>query len=123
MIVIDGTVYNVPVIALRETCDFLDKYAERVETGELKRELIGTYHNYQIEFGAGAPPADLAALWLKLTEPVEFHTVTVPDDGGDYTFTAYFAGVQREVRKVAGAQAFWKNLTANFVAQKPRRTP
>lgn len=122
-IIIDGVTYNVPVVALTETCDMLDKYAERVETGELKRELIGTYHNYRVEFGSGATPAEMAALWLKLTEAVEFHTVTVPDDGGDFTFTAYFANMRREIRKVDGATAFWRNLTADFIAKIPRRTP
>lgn len=123
-ITIDSTVYEVPVIALRETCDFLDKFAERTEDGILHRELIGTYHNYEIEFGVGSDPAELAALWLVLSEATEFHTVTVPDvDGTDFTFTAYFSSVTRELRKTQTAAAFWKNLMAHFIAQSPRRTP
>lgn len=124
MITIDGTTYDVPVLALREKCEFLDKYAERTEDGVLHRELIGTYHNYEIEFGVGDNPADSAALWLVLTEAVEFHSVTVPDvSGTDYTFTAYFAGVARELRRVQGALTFWRNPTVSFIAQSPRRTP
>ena len=123
-IIIDGTTYAVPVLSLNETCDFLDKYAERTEDGELHRELIGTYHNYQIVFGANVSTTILAALWLKLTEATEFHTVTVPDtDGVDYTFTAYFSGVTRSLRKQYAAETFWKTLTAHFISQSPRRTP
>lgn len=123
-ITIDGVTYDVPVIALRETCDFLDKYAERTEDGVLHRELIGTYHNYELELGVGSNPTDSAALWLKLTEATEFHTVTVPDvSGTDYTYTAYFSNVTRELRRIQGALTFWKSPTVHFVAQSPRRTP
>ena len=124
MITIDGVNYDIPIIALDETCDFLDKYAERTEDGVLHRELIGCYFNQQIQFGTGSNATEYAALWLKLTEPVEFHTVTVPDtDGVDFTFTAYFSGVKRSVRKWTDAQTFWKTLVVNFIAQSPARTP
>ena len=126
MITIDGTTYDVPIVSLDESCDFLDKYAERTEDGILHRELIGCYFNQQIQFGTPSTSqlADYAAIWLKLTEPVEFHTVTVPDtDGVDFTFTAYFSGVKRSSRKWTAAQAFWKTLTVNFIAQSPARTP
>jgi len=122
MITIDGVTYNVPVISIAETADFLDKYAERTENGDLKRELIGVFFNYRIVFGSNAATTELAALWLKLTEPVESHTVTVPDEDGDpYTFTAYFANVKRSLRRETAAQTFWKNLTADFIAMSKAR--
>lgn len=123
MITIDGVDYDVPVIGIQRTADFLDKYAERVETGELKRELIGVYFNYRLRFGRGTNTAGYAALWDKLTEPVEFHTVIVPDEGGDFTFTAYFSNVSDEIIKTTDAANFWKNLTVNFIAKEPARTP
>jgi hypothetical protein len=123
-IVIDGETFDVPIILLDEECEFLDKYAERCEDGVLHRELIGAYFNYDIQFGSKATTTELARLWLKLTEPVEFHTVTVPDeDGDDFTFTAYFAGVKRSLRRKKDAQTFWKNLSAHFIARSPARTP
>lgn len=122
MIVIDGITYDVPVVSVKRTADFLDKYAERTEDGVLHRELIGVYFNYQLQFGSnGVSPTEYAALWTKLTEPVEFHTVTVPDESGDFTFTAYFANVSDEIRKTTGAANFWKNLTVNFIAKAPAR--
>lgn len=124
MITIDGVDYDVPLIALDETCDFLDKYAERTQDGVLHRELIGCYFNQQIQFATGASPTEYAALWLKLTEPVEFHTVTVPDtDGVDFTFIAYFSNVKRSLRKWTDAKTFWQKLVVNFIAQSPARTP
>lgn len=122
-IIIDSVTYDIPVVSLTRRADFLDKYAERTEDGVLHRELIGVYFNYQITFGNTTNTSEYAALWLKLTEPEEFHTVTVPDEGGDYTFTAYFSSVGDELRKVKGATNFFKTLTAHFIAQSPERTP
>lgn len=118
-IVIDSITYDIPVLSISRKADFLDKYAERTEDGVLHRELIGVYFNYQIAFGQTTNVTEYAAFWNKLTEATEFHTVTVPDESGDYTFTAYFAGVSDELRKQQGAKNFWKNLTVNFIAQEP----
>ena len=86
------------------------------------RELIGIYFNYQLKLGSTTDTAEYAKLWSKLTEPEEFHTVTVPGESGDYTFTAYFSNVGDELRKDKGAHTFWRSLTVNFIAQSPART-
>ncbi len=123
-IVIDSTTYNIPILSIRRKAEFLDKYAERTEDGVLHRELIGVYYNYELAFGRTNDTTEYAALWTKLTEPTEFHTVVVPDgDGAPVTFTAYFAGVSDELRKDTDAKTFWKNLIVNFIAQEPARTP
>jgi hypothetical protein len=121
-IIIDGTTYNIPVASIKRKADFLDKYAERTEDGVLHRELIGVYYNYQLQFGRTLNTSDYAALWNKLTEATEFHTVTVPDESGNYTFTAYFSNVGDELVKNKGAASFWKSLTVNFIAQSPAVT-
>jgi len=122
MIIIDGTTYNIPVLSITRRADFLDKYAERTEDGVLHRELIGVYFNYQLKFGQTYNTSEYNALWAKLSEPEEFHTVTVPDEDGDYTFTAYFSNVGDELRKDKGATHYWKNLTVNFISESPART-
>lgn len=123
-ITIDGTTYDVPVVEVSETCDFLDKYAERTLDGVLHRELIGTYHNQQIRFGSPDDMSEYHDLWDKLTEAEEFHTVTVPDsDGVDFTFTAYFSNVTRKLRKWKSGTTKWREMTVNFIAQGPKATP
>lgn len=123
MIIIDGVTYDVPIIDLDETCDFLDKFAERTEDGKLHRELIGVYFNQRITFGQPSTAEEItaySALWAKLTEPVEFHEVTVPDaDGVDFTFTAYFSNVTRKIRKWKSDSTKWRSMTVNFIAQEP----
>lgn len=123
-IVIDSITYDVPVLSIKRKAEVLDKYAERTENGVLHREIIGVYYNYELAFGRTSNTTEYAALWAKLTEPEEFHTVVVPDaDAAPFTFTAYFASVSDELRKETDAKTFWKNLTVNFIAQEPARTP
>ena len=122
MITIDGVSFDIPVIGIVRRAEFLDKYAERTEDGVLHRELIGVYFNYQLQFGSITDTAEYAALWTKLTEPEEFHEVTVPDEDGDYTFTAYFSNVGDTLRKSKDAVNFWKSLTVNFIAMEPARS-
>lgn len=37
MVIVDGIGYDIDVLHLKRTADFLDKYAERTESGDLKR--------------------------------------------------------------------------------------
>ena len=121
MLYIDGIGYKIDVLSVKRTADFLDKYAERTENGDLERELIGVYFNYKLQLGPGVDRAEYARMWDKLTEPVEFHEVTVPDEDGDYTITAYFSNVADELLRKVAEKNYWKNLTVNFIAKKPAR--
>lgn len=121
MLYIDGIGYKIDVLSVKRTAVFLDKYAERTENGDLERELIGVYFNYKLQLGPGIDRTEYARLWDKLTEPVEFHEVTVPDEDGDYTFTAYFSNVADELLRKVAEKNYWKNLTVNFIAKKPAR--
>lgn len=126
MIIVDGITYNIPVKSLKRKAAFLDNYAERTQDGVLHRDLIGVYYNYELTFGRSSNnPSDYAALWLKFTEPVTFHTVQVPDDNGYTSFSAYFAEVGDELISdtTNHARNFWRNLTVNFIAKSPARTP
>lgn len=120
-IIIDGSTYNVPVKQMKRKAEFLYKYAERTMDGKLHSELIGVYFNYQIEFGQAAM-SDYADLWEKLTEPEEFHTITIPDEDGNITFEAYFSNVSDVFKRVDGTTRYMKDLTVNFIAQEPARS-
>lgn len=122
MITIDGTEYNVPIISIKRKFEFLDKYAERTEDGKLHRELIGGYQNYSIQFGTGTDAAAYAALWEKITEPEEFHTVIIPDGDGTHEFSGYFSNISDEMFKYKDPQAFYKNLTLNIISRDATRT-
>lgn len=122
MIRIDGQDFNVEVEELTRKADFLHKYAERTESGDLEAELVGVYFNYKMKLFPGSDPEEYARLWRKLTEPEEFHAVTVPDESGDYTFTAYFANVSDRLLLKRAGRNHWTDLTVDFVAKSPART-
>ena len=122
MLKIDGNTYNVGVVSLSRTADVLDSYAERTEDGVLHRGIIGVYYNYSLQLAPSTDPAEYARLWRKLTEPVEFHTVTVPDESGEYTFTAYFSSVGDTLMMKRAGKSLWKGLKVNFKAQRPARS-
>ena len=119
MLYIDGETYEIPVAGLKRTADFLDKYSERTETGELRRKLTGVFFNYELELGTTSDTIEYARLWDKLTEPVEFHTVTVPDESGDYTFTAYFSNISDELRRQKAGKNYWRGTDRELYREVP----
>lgn len=124
MIIIDGVTYNIPVSSIIRKAEFLDKSAGRTTSGDLKRRLLGVYFNYTINFGVGTDMNEYNNLYDKLTEAVEFHTVTVPDKDTSFTFTAYFSTVQdRLVSSKNNINAVWSDLSLDFISKTPRRTP
>lgn len=122
---VDGIHFDIPMVSLKRRADFLDKYAERVETGELKRELIGVYYNFDLTVGTSEAfgETDYNAFWDKMTEPVEFHEISIPTQYGYYTFTSYISSVSDEYEKILDGKAVFKGFTCKFTAQKPARIP
>ncbi|MDL2327471.1 hypothetical protein LJC64_02265 [Ruminococcaceae bacterium OttesenSCG-928-A11] len=121
MLIIDGQRFDVEVLEVIRKADFLDKYAERTVAGGLERELIGVYLNYQLKLERSSSRAEYARLWKKLTEAVEFHTVVVPDEDGDYTFTAYFSNVGDSLLRQYDGRNYFSGLTVSFTAKEPAR--
>jgi len=122
MLTVDGERFAVDVVSLKRKGDFLDRYAERTESGDLQRDLIGVYYNYELKLEPSAAASEYDRLWEKLTEPVEYHIVTVPyGGGGSYSFTAYFASVADELLCRQAGRNVWHNLTVHFIAKSPAR--
>jgi len=118
---IDGVLFSVPLVSVKRNADFLDKYAERTEDGDLKRELIGVYFNYQMTFGTIDDDATYQRLWDKLTEPVEFHDFKLPTTNGSYAFRGYISGVSDEVEKILSNTAKFTGLQCKFTSKRPSR--
>jgi len=124
MLYIDGQAYDIGVISLKRTADFLDSEAtKRLENGDMYRDLIGVYFNYNLKLEPRTHKngREYDRLWDKLTEPVEFHTVTVPYNNETQSFVAYFSNVSDELLMQSGGTNYWKNLSVNFKAKAPAR--
>lgn len=122
MITIDGIQYDVKIIDFNRSAEFLDKFAQRTESGSLERELIGVYYNYELGIGSSTSnPSAYDAFWDKITEPVEFHTVTLPTNTGTTTFKAYISNVKDKMFKYKASRGYFKGLSVKFIAQSPSR--
>lgn len=124
-IMIDGIYFDIPMVSIKRDANFLDKFAERVETGDLERELIGVYYNYTLTVGNSDAfgDTDYDAFWDKMTEPVEFHDISIPTKSGYYTFRGYISSVSDEYEKILNGKASFKGFTCKFTAKRPARTP
>jgi hypothetical protein len=121
-IIIDGITFDIPLIDLKRSVEFLDKYAERTTDGVLKRELIGVYINYQLTVGLVNDMVTYNKLFDKLSEPIEFHTVTLPSSTGSYTFTAYIAELSDNAYRIYKKQNHFSGLSCSFIAKRPARS-
>lgn len=117
--IIDGIAFSIPVIEIQRTADILDKIAERTEDGDLYREVIGTYLNYQIGFGTENDIETYDALFKKLAEPVPFHDIVLPINNEFASFRGYISSVQDSVDVVEEDGTRFKGLTCNFKAKLP----
>lgn len=124
-ILIDGIYFDIPMVSLKRTADFLDKYAERTEDGELHRELIGVYYNYTLTVGSSTAfgDTDYYNFYEKMTEPVEFHQISIPVKDEYYTFTGYISSVSDEYKKILNNESEFTGFTCKFTAKSPARTP
>lgn len=119
-LIIDGTEYQVAITQLKRRADILDKYAYRSEDGELHREVIGTYHNYDLQI-ACYNRALYDTLFDVLSEPTAYHQVILPHDG--IQFKAYFSSVQDQILLVDEEGTTYKGLSCKCTAMVPRRRP
>lgn len=122
-IYIDSVFFDVPLVSVKRNFEFLDKYAERTEDGDLKRGLIGVYANYTMNFGVIDDDDLYEKLVDKLTEPVEFHDFRIPSTKKTYAFRGYVSSLSDEMLKIEKNTVKFKGLTCKYIAKKPYRRP
>lgn len=121
-IIIDNQYFDVHIIDLERSADFVDKYAERAKNNaELKRELIGVFFNYNLKIGVVKDMDTYNKLYNLLSKPIEFHTVTLPGSNGDYTFKAYVSGLKDKCMLARDGNNVFYELTVRFIAKSPAR--
>ena len=120
-IVIDGKEYEVPIAELKRRADILDKYAHRSEDGNLHREVIGTYYNYELKIGVQYNKELYNELFEVLSAPVDSHMVIMPNDG--IQFEGYFSSISDTVLRIEDDGTLYNGLSCKFTATKPRRIP
>jgi len=98
--------------------------AGRVMTGDMVRDIIGTYCNYSIEIEvAEGDISAYDALYEAITAPVDSHALTAPYGQTVFAFDAYVTNGEDELLSMESGRNKWGHLSFNFIAMSPRRRP
>lgn len=125
-ITLDGVTYStLHVVSLKRNFTVLDgENAGRVTTGQMVRDVVGTYYNYSVEIDPDAASrADYDAFYEAISAPVDSHTLVVPYAQTTLTFEAYVTQGSDELVLMEDAANRWENLSFNFIAMAPQRMP
>lgn len=130
---IDGVVYPlIHVEELKRSFSVLDgPNTTRVLTGNMRRDIIGTYYNYTMNLVADSDEGSMEqydAVYEVLSAPDESHTIKVPYAQGYKVFEAYVTSgednmVYRELGEGGPVRTKWEGLSVNFIAMAPARVP
>lgn len=124
-ITMDGVEYpNIHVVSLKRSFQVLDgENAGRVMTGEMDRDIIGTYYNYSCEIDASAADrAEYDNFYEAISAPVDSHQIAMPYAQGSIVFSAYVTNGDDELLSMFDGNE-WGNLAFNFIAMAPYRRP
>lgn len=118
---IDGKYYDVLVGSIKRQAKIEEgKESGTLINGSYDRDLIGTYYEYDVEFGVNKlNPAEYDELYECLTEPTEYHTIIMPYGQSTLTFTAYIDSVTDEYVKVIAGNKLWRGMSVTFTSQAP----
>lgn len=130
---IDGVSYPlIHVEELKRSFSVLDgKNTTRVLTGDMRRDIIGTYYNYTMSLVADDSEGSMAqydAVYEILSAPDECHTIKVPYAQGYKEYKAYVTSGEdnmtyRELDESGPVRTKWEGLSVNFIAMSPERKP
>ena len=121
---IDDVDFTLGLINIQRKVDVLDKYAERTIDGDLKREILGVYFNYKLTFSQFWDMDQYNKLFKKLTEPKDFHRITIVSNTGlQTTFQGYVAGVEDVIEYASGSLRTITGLKCDIIAKQPTLKP
>lgn len=124
-ITMDGVEYpNIHVVSIKRSFQVLDgENAGRVMTGEMDRDIIGTYYNYSCEIDASAADrAEYDEFYEAISAPVDSHEIVMPYAQQTISFSAYVTNGEDELLSMFDDNE-WGNLSFNFIAMAPQRRP
>jgi hypothetical protein len=121
---IDNIDFTIGLVSIARKVTILDKFAERTMNGGLKREIIGSYFNYDLNFSEFENMQEYNRLFSILAAPQEFHDIYIPQTIGYYSFRGYVSEVEdtfeivlsENSRRISG-------LKCSIVSKEPTLRP
>ena len=124
-IILDGVTYpHIHFVSIQRSFSILDgENAGRLMSGDMERDIIGTYYNYAVEVDSDdASPAEYDSFYEAITAPVDSHEIVVPYAQTTLTFQAYVTQGTDDLATMANNNR-WQSLSFNFIAMSPQRRP
>lgn len=124
---IDGETFDIkiPQDGIKRSAQILDSdETERLQSGDMFRDIIGKYVNYTINVDTSLLSLeDYGRLFDIITSPVKKHSVTMPYNQTMITFDAYCSGAEDTLKRIEGTgenrKYFWGGLSWQFIADSP----
>lgn len=124
VITIDDIDFTPGLVKIGRKASVLDKFAERTIDGDLKREILGVYFNYTLEFSQFWDMNQYDKLFKKLTESKNFHIIKIISNAGVFEpFKGYVAGVEDVIEYVRGNERKITGLKCEIIAKEPTLRP
>ena len=124
-VTIDSQAFSVGVKRIRRKAEIPDGPNEgTAKDYSWIRDVMGTLYSYTLDFDVanGLSPTDYDTLYYLLSEPVPFHTLTVPFGQSTMTFSAGVQSVDDQM-VVMDDGNIWGSLSITFKPQSPQRLP
>jgi hypothetical protein len=100
------------------------KNTERLDSGEMFRDVLGTYYNYSVTVDSKNLSAEqYDALYETLSAPTDFHTFEMPYGQTVRVFQGYVTSGKDKYTGRINSQNCWGNLSFNMIAKELARTP
>lgn len=120
---INGANPDVRILSLQREASILDgENAGRLKNGNMSRDVIGTFYNYDVSVMPNEKnPGAYNTLYETITAPVESHLVALPFGQGEISFEGYIANATDQLRQLRGTEKLWDKLAFTVVAMEPQR--
>jgi len=125
-ITLDGRTFrHIHVVGLKRHFVVTDTdLTERVQNGDIDRDVLGTFYNYSATIDSDdAHPEEYDAFYDIISSPEQSHDLIVPFAQTTMAFKAYVTTGDDDLLAMMEQQNRWGSLTFNFIACAPQRRP
>lgn len=121
---IDGNYFDLFISSLKRNFVVQDtEKAGRAISGQMHRDIIGTYYNYTLEIDSKrSNREDYDAFYDIISAPQDSHYIVVPYGQSLLEFEAYISSGEDVLRVDAGGN-HWTDISVTFTAMEPQRRP
>lgn len=123
MISIDGIIFDVKAEITREAMVTASEISGMILDGSYFNDVLGTYMQYEVRLLYPLYDQNkYAALYEKLTEPVEAHAFILPYNNSFIALTARVETIQDTLLEFENGRQFWRDCSFAIIANAPSKS-